>query len=813
MQAVCRSIFAFSFAVVSTFAAASPDTPSPHILPQAQPGAPYSAQLSIPPGLGYPYASCKLTGDPLPKGLIFDCARLQLRGRISSGIERNYSVNLKLVDADGNAKNFELSLRVSSQPTLVSLADQPEQAQNPTTQKDERGRLNVPASFQLGEPNSPNLPPTEVMSDQSNSQLTTKVPNNNETDGREAALLSSAVAKLQPAALTVRSRRSNYHISSDSSVYSSTLVQPLRGLSLTKKPAGAPAGLAVAHPSQVAQLPSAIVGKKYTSILAVTTPSGVIFNGTAANALAPGSTLPAGLSFSTDINGDPIIQGIPTTVTSKADTFTLSFMDDGVVKKSGDFSITVVNYLPPDPANPNNLDNTGATGTVAAPIKLPQAVIGNGYRAQLEISSSSPCDKYDMPPADQVALSASGLTLTQDQPPYLDSNQIATPAKTINFALNCHVNSAAVTAYYALAIDTDTAQAVGYVPSKNQMQDTNVPDIKDTNYFGIAGTTMSAASGTNIQAKLFAQVYADTPSPVPHAWVWGSAKIGSISQSTSAITQTAVNSAVTTALSSQNQTLVQSGELAGGLEFHFTKWNKDKANLSAILSGGAITPLTTAEIQQQQQNFVVTPQVQTFYTSGIYSNRTNAQAFENACPSSIVKADMSTNLTCYVAFYPEDRARFFRHYEGGIRFKVPLETFDSDLKFPLTADVTIGQNEVVTGGGFNGLVLHLAAVSGIPCVKHVYVFGGMDLGLNGSGDQAGPLLFGPSSSDTAPSTANTVIIQVPQPNRDRYMLGVGFNLPSLFNKSSAATTSSSSRSNSASNNGSCSGSSSGSSPS
>jgi hypothetical protein len=91
--------------------------------PQARAGAPYDAQLAIPPGLGYPLR-CKLGGDSLPKGFTFDCTSLQLKGRALAGVEKSYHFILELADDNGNRRTFTLALSVSSQPIAVALRDQ-----------------------------------------------------------------------------------------------------------------------------------------------------------------------------------------------------------------------------------------------------------------------------------------------------------------------------------------------------------------------------------------------------------------------------------------------------------------------------------------------------------------------------------------------------------------------------------------------------------------------------------------------------------------------------------------------------------------
>jgi hypothetical protein len=118
MRLVFRALGAHLVTVSAAFAGQST---VPHLLPQAQPGSVYNTQLSIPPGLGYPF-TCTLTGDTLPKGLTFECDRLQLRGRIPQGLDKTYNIVLQLVDAGGNSKSFVLQLRVSAKPEVVSLA-------------------------------------------------------------------------------------------------------------------------------------------------------------------------------------------------------------------------------------------------------------------------------------------------------------------------------------------------------------------------------------------------------------------------------------------------------------------------------------------------------------------------------------------------------------------------------------------------------------------------------------------------------------------------------------------------------------------
>jgi hypothetical protein len=110
---------------------------------------------------------------------------------------------------------------------------------------------------------------------------------------------------------------------------------------------------------------------------------------------------------------------------------------------------------------------------------------------------------------------------------------------------------------------------------------------------------------------------------------------------------------------------------------------------------------------------------------------------------------------------------------------------DGQYRFPGLADLTVGQNEYVTGGKLRGMVLHLGGVMPVPAADGIYIFGSMDLGMNFSYNQENTqLLLTPVPS--SPSTTLTYlspsvnIIPVSQPNRDRYRFGFGIDIMHLI---------------------------------
>ncbi len=143
-----------------------------------------------------------------------------------------------------------------------------------------------------------------------------------------------------------------------------------------------------------------------------------------------------------------------------------------------------------------------------------------------------------------------------------------------------------------------------------------------------------------------------------------------------------------------------------------------------------------------------------------------------------------------IAFVTPERDRFFRQYYGGLRFK----TFFFDKRgqvintFPAILDVTVGQNEVVTGLLRNP-VFRLEGFYPFPfkAAKFLYLYGTAMMKMGGKGAESRlPLFLAPATSITLPDP-NTVIVPIDRnPNlrstRDYYRIGVGINLIELLDK-------------------------------
>jgi hypothetical protein len=134
----------------------------------------------------------------------------------------------------------------------------------------------------------------------------------------------------------------------------------------------------------------------------------------------------------------------------------------------------------------------------------------------------------------------------------------------------------------------------------------------------------------------------------------------------------------------------------------------------------------------------------------------------------------------FLAFAPQGRDRFFRNYFGGFRFETHFG--DTTPTRPSGMfDLTIGQDEAVTHGKFQGPVLRLDGFFPLPLGRDnlVYLFGTAQMALK-KAKSHDPLLLPVADTTQTLSSPETLVIPVPAANRDLYRFGVGVNLFQLF---------------------------------
>jgi hypothetical protein len=252
--------------------------------------------------------------------------------------------------------------------------------------------------------------------------------------------------------------------------------------------------------------------------------------------------------------------------------------------------------------------------------------------------------------------------------------------------------------------------------------------------------------------------------------LWGDFRIASVPQ-TATGDLTIGNFATGTGFATQVAGLkvkdaAQVFEFLGGFEFRLTGNNallpsfdratKQKFSISLIGAFGSTTPLNPLE------------------------NMTTFKVFPDA-PGLPPEAKGKE----FITFVRVDRDRFFRQYYAGLR----VQTFFFSphniptQRFPAQFDVTIGQNEFVTGGRFRGPVLRMEGFFPLPYerLKFINLFATamMKPGRTKIGT---PLVLEPAPEGTTVPASNVLLFALPQPNRDYYRVGFGIDFISFVQR-------------------------------
>jgi hypothetical protein len=434
---------------------------------------------------------------------------------------------------------------------------------------------------------------------------------------------------------------------------------------------------------------------------------------------------------------------------------------------------------------------TGQSTIYIKPIPL-----SAGYTATIDIYTTCP-----QPPAAPTGTPLQKSSLANDVDP-----------AGLTMALDL-VNSVKIGDKFC-AIETYTYIGVGGPPAKlpdissvvtaaDPVLSSN-PFLKRAPIFvAVAGLDISGASSTNSQPVFHASAIFDVPINSKDDWInntkwWlgGQLRIAGMAQPTALTGNlgdvTSVNSYLATAVNATPDKIVQSIEASFDAAFQLHKWQnsidsldvgtaargvnkEDKSigtiiTISAIGSAGAITPLSASQAN---------PPVYTVNDS-IYKQYgpSGSSDLPTSCDPTV-----TTPTTCYVAFIPMDRSRFYRHYEGGARLKMYGRDFDDNEFRPAAiADLTLGKNEYVTGGKFASPVLHFGGWVPIPKLDAVYIFGSMDLALEQNTSGAQLILVPATTAGLTYSSSSVHQISVSQPDRDRYMFGFGVDLYHLLGK-------------------------------
>jgi hypothetical protein len=352
---------------------------------------------------------------------------------------------------------------------------------------------------------------------------------------------------------------------------------------------------------------------------------------------------------------------------------------------------------------------------------------------------------------------------------------------------------------------------------------------------GMAGLDITSTTTSGPQQQYFGEfdllaplraaksLGCDNPDPLRNrCWVWFDPRIASVPTPKTSQLQnlTSVSSALTGLSSMTLGDITQSVEFHGGFEYEVVNpregilfGNQEKAtlSLSAIAGGGVVTPFNS---QATAQEFDLQ---QTPLAGGAPEPGNVVQQFNNnpsfakqypqlACvlTSSTYKYTVPTGLgypkcspipssqpaVTHVAFMLQNRSRFYRSYFAGLRFKTTFFNSDCNSRninapeekeckkadvFPGIFDITIGQDENVTGGELRKFVLTLSGNYPFPGASWLRIFGSAYIGV--SHNQYSPALVLPATQIPVALSDPSVVIQtLKPPNQDFFRLGVGIDI-------------------------------------
>lgn len=248
--------------------------------------------------------------------------------------------------------------------------------------------------------------------------------------------------------------------------------------------------------------------------------------------------------------------------------------------------------------------------------------------------------------------------------------------------------------------------------------------------------------------------------------LWGNVRVASSPQQTTtslAAAKFAANFATEAGKVKVNE-LAQSAEFQAGIDIRLGKHAWRQGNRvrmpSFIAYFGASGSFTQPSIQGK-----------VFLTPG-----------EDSAQSAAFRSRYPNVSTKYVGFVPPDRERFYRMWGGGFR----LTSFDKDARFapPATFLVTLGQDELITGGALRGLVSRFDVFYPLPVkdpdgrYKCLFLFGTANLRLSRANNDT-PLILEPAAPDIKLYNP-AVSIVTSRSTRDTYRIGVGIDFVNVW---------------------------------
>src|ERR1043166_1303819 len=318
----------------------------------------------------------------------------------------------------------------------------------------------------------------------------------------------------------------------------------------------------------------------------------------------------------------------------------------------------------------------------------------------------------------------------------------------------------------------------------------------------IAGYEQSGGSAAKHTQDFFFDFFISRPLPLgpypcgpghedyeffgPRLRWWGNVRVASYPQQINAPVATFAAEFPNQILNQPVNKLAQTAEFITGLEWRLAQFGhplngndrdeRQQFALSICGGGGPAGPREPIDTIQLYE----TPPV----------NSAQRPAFEQAFPSAAKSP--------FVGFVSPDRDRFFRQYSGGIRLTTYYvkkgQAGRPDMPYlaaPAIVSVSVGQNEMITGGRMTGVVGRFEAFYPLVFAGDrsdragiLYLFGTAMLHLGGA-KQTDPLILKPATN-VQPFDPGVALV-TSAGNRDVYVIGVGLDLGQLLKKPSKLT--------------------------
>jgi hypothetical protein len=306
----------------------------------------------------------------------------------------------------------------------------------------------------------------------------------------------------------------------------------------------------------------------------------------------------------------------------------------------------------------------------------------------------------------------------------------------------------------------------------------DLKDVREPDPRFVIGYHQAGASSAESHGHFFTNFYTERHLWNPAWRLWGNVTIASYPQQIS----TPVGEFIT-GLADQfaklpvNQ-VAQSAEFQTGVERLIRAWDVDKAQGSPGADGHRI------------RTFGI---IAGLGATGPMNPVESLKVFSMPAPGTAQYPDLVrqypqlTNAK-YVGFTTPDRDRFFRQYSVGVRVSTYINSASGHMAPPATYELTVGQDEAVTGGQFKGIVTRFSCFYPLALPtgdqtnsdknRFLYLFGMASLRA-GRGDNRQPFILEPAGVDIKGYSPGVSLIAAAS-NRDTYRIGIGVDFVNLF---------------------------------